>query len=1058
MRRLTSFFGAGVFLAVILSVATLSRSSLSVRNEFALPTSAGWTAAVLGGLVDASTVSKQQIVTAYGKLPLSFETNRGQTDSRVKFISRSQGNSLFLTGTEMVLVLRRRHFSPLTRRADLASRLKMAKTIEEKSAAAPVVLHMKLLGANREPRVEGLEELSGKSNYFIGNDPAKWRTNVANYAKVKYHAIYPGVDLVYYGSQRQLEHDFIVTPAADPEAIQLLFQGAEELRIDAQGDLVLRVSGGEVYLHKPIVYQLISADGPGATDRPVGKQFVSARYVVRGNRVGFSLAGYDARKPLIIDPVLSYSTYLGGSSSDSGTEIAVDAAGNAYVTGQTSSTDFPTTNPFQGTSGANGDAFVAKLSSSGSTLLYSTYLGGSGFDSGAGVAIDAAGNAYVTGQTSSTNFPTKNPFQGALGSGSNTNNAFITKLDNSGSTLLYSTYLGGSASDSGAGIAVDAAGNAHVTGQTSSADFPTKNPLQVKLSGSADAFVAKIDTTKSGAASLVYSTYLGGSDAEGGGAVAVDSSGNAYVTGFTQSSNFPTALPLQASSGGGTCGNYYYSPFPCADAFVAKLNPAGSSLVFSTYLGGNNDDRGAGIVVDSSSNIYVTGHTSSSNFPTTANPIQPNLRGSGDAFVAKVNATGSMLVYSTYLGGSNDDQGNGIAVDSSGNAYVTGSTSSTDFPTIFPVQVLNSGSHAFITKLNPAGSQLVYSTYLGGIGSDSGAGIAVDATGNAYVTGNTSSTDFPTVNPLQTSLRGFADAFVSKIAPIPGPAVATSPASLSFTPTPASPQPINTTSPPQQVTLTNKGDGALTITGITIAGTNGGDFAQTNTCGTLPAALAPGASCAFSVTFTPTVAGTRSGTLTISDNAAGSPHTVPLLGNFGSPDFTISASPGAATVSAGGAATSTITISSTNNFTGSVSLTCSGLPALANCSFSSVTVGANPATSTLRISTTAVSALLAPSFGRLRIKPLYAFWLSLLGIALVAVGIRERKSKKRRIGCFCAGLLLILGALQAGCDSKSPSVSPPVSRPGTPAGTYSIMVTGTSSSLQHSTTIMLTVQ
>jgi hypothetical protein len=980
-----------IFLTTVLLGIVYFAVRLSGWNDLPPAASAGLNAAMRGGSAGVSAASKQQIVTSYGKLPLSFEANRGQTDSRVKFISRSQGNSLFLTDTEMVLALSR-HFSPLARRAEWASGLKRSETTEERSATDPVVLRMKPLGANQEPRVEGLEELPGKSNYFIGNDPAKWRTKVTNYAKVKFQAIYPGVDLVYYGNQGQLEDDFIVAPGADPKAILLGFQGTEKLRIDAQGDLVLRIRGGEVRLRKPIVYQSTPASGSQAADSPGGKQFVTARYVLRGNCVGFVVGEYDARKPLTIDPLLSYSTYLGGSGSDSA----------------------------------------------------------------AGIVVDAAGNAYVTGQTFSINFPTQNPFQGTTGD--RTGDAFVAKLDNSGSTLLYSTYLAGSKSDGGAGIAVDAAGNAYVTGVTSSSDFPTVKPVQPSLSGSSDAFIAKIDTTASGTASLVYSTYLGGSDAEGGAGVAVDSSGNAYVTGYTQSSNFPTANPLQGSSGGGTCFFYYSNPFsqPCPDAFIAKLNPSGSALVFSTYLGGKDDDRGTGIAVDSSGNSYVTGHTQSSNFPTSS-PIQPNLGGFGDAFVAKLNATGSALTYSTYLGGNSDDQGNGIAVDSSGNAYVTGSTSSMDFPTVFPVEVLNSGSHIFITKLNSAGSALVYSSYLGGSGFETGAGVAVDANGNAYVTGNTSSSNFPTVNPLQTSLRGFTDAFVSKIAPIPGPAVATSPVSLSFTPTPASPQPINTTSPPQQVTLTNQGDGSLTITGITIVGTNSSDFAQTNTCGALPAALASGSSCTFSVTFTPTGTGTRKGTLTISDNAVGNPHTVSLTGNFMPPDFSITASPNTATVSAGGSATFTLTISAINGFTGSVFFLCGGTPTFSTCSFSpnSVVPSAGSASSTLTITTTASSALLTPSPSRqLPIKPLYALSLALLGMVLVGVGFWGRTSKKLRIGSFSVGLLFILVAVQAGCGSPKPGTP----GAGTPPGTYDVVVTGRVSSLQHSATVTLTVR
>ena len=923
---------------------------------------------------------------------------------------------------------------------------------------------MKLLQANREPRIEGLEELPGKSNYLIGNDPAKWRTNITNYAKVKYEAIYPGVDLVFYGNQSGLEHDFILAPGTNPEVIQLGFQGADELRIDTHDDLVLRVSGGEVRLHKPTAYQLIPAAGAGVTYRSTGKKFITAGYVLRGNRVGFAVGAYDATKPLIIDPTLSYSTYLGGSGNDfnqSGSGIAVDATGNAYVTGQTSSVDFPTTSPFQGASGGGLDVFVAKLSSSGTTLLYSTYLGGSGNDSGAAIAIDAAGNAYVTGKTSSVNFPTKNSFQGTLASSTNSANAFIAKLDTTGSTLLYSTYLGGSRFDYSTSIAVDGVGGAYVTGQTSSVDFPTKNPFQAGLSGPYDAFVTKIDTTASGGTSLVYSTYFGGSSVDGGGAIAVDSSGDAYFTGYTLSSNLPTLNPVQASIGG-VCSPLL--PQPCADAFVAELNAAGSALVFSTYLGGAVDDRGTAIAIDSSGNTYVAGSTSSSNFPITMNAAQNMIRGASNAFVAKLNAAGSMLLYCTYLGGSNVDAAYGIALDPSGSAYVTGEATSIDFPIVYPVQVpAPSGSRAFVTKLNPAGSALVYSSLIGGTGSENGSktgaeggvGIGVDAAGNAYVTGNTGSSDFPTVNALQASLRDLSDAFVLKIAPIPGPALATSPASLSFVTNP--PQQINTTSPPQQVTLANEGDGALTITGIAVAGTNSGDFAQTNTCGMLPAALASGASCAVSVTFASTATGTRSGTLTISDNAAGSPHMVSLVGSVAPPDFSVSVSPATATISSGGTATSTLTISPLNNFAGSVSLTCSSLPALSNCTFSpnQVTPGAHSANSTLTITTTAGSALGQP-VGQWFTKPLYVVWAVVLGTVLAWIRNSRRTPDKSRAASVPIGLLLML---LAGCsgNGKTNATGTPLGT-GTPPGTYSVTVTGTSSSLQHSTTLTLTVQ
>ncbi len=615
---------------------------------------------------------------------------------------------------------------------------------------------MTLAGANPKATVTGLDELPGKSNYFIGNDPAKWRTNVPTYAKVKYQNVYRGIDLVYYGNPQQLEYDFVVAPGADPKAISLDVAAIRSsldggrtapLRIDANGDLVIPAGEDEVRLHKPVVYQAAVNQGAEGSAR----HFVDGHYVVKGrNRVSFEVASYDPGKTLVIDPVLVYSTYVGGSNYDQGEGIAVDSAGNAYVTGYTASPDFPTANPLQTVSGGNGDVFVAKLNPAGSALVYSTYLGGSNGEDARGIAVDSAGNAYVTGYTSSTDFPTAKPLQPT----SDGDDAFVAKLNPTGSALLYSTYLGGNNTDVGNGIAVDSEQNAYVTGYTYSSDFPTAHPLQSVYGGNPDVFVAKLNPTGS---VLLYSTYLGGSDYDLGFGIAVDSAGNAYVTGGTLSSNFPTANPLQTFSSGGR-------------VFVAKLNPTGSALLYSSYLGGS---LARGIAVDSGGNAYVTGYTTSPYFPT-VNPLQAVYGGGvnyGDAFVTKLNPAGSALVYSTYLGGSGEEQGFGIAVDSSGNAYVTGYTTSTNFPTANPLQPVSGGGNgflngdAFVSKLNPGGSALVYSTYLGGSGDDEGYGIAADSAGNAYATGYTTSTDFPSADPLQPFFGGVQDAFVTKIGP-----------------------------------------------------------------------------------------------------------------------------------------------------------------------------------------------------------------------------------------------------------------------------------------------------
>jgi hypothetical protein len=603
----------------------------------------------------------EQLPAAYGQLPLSFEANQGQTAAPVNYLARGSGYALFLTPGAAALSLQK----------------PAAANLGPGAAPAPEgdVLRMQLVGASATPQVVGLDQLPGTTNYFIGNDPSQWHTNVPSFARVAYQGLYPGVDLVYYGNQRQLEYDFVVAPGASAAVIRLGLQGAEGMALDARGNLVLHTVGGDVVEHAPVLYQ----QSGGV------RQAVSGRFVLEGDgQVGFAVGAYDASRPLIIDPVLSYSTYLGGNGYEEGQDIAVDSAGNAYLIGTTTSTDFPTADALQAAYGGGlFNAFVAKLDASGTSLVYSTYLGGSGEDNGNDIAVDRAGNAYVTGHTTSTDFPTANPIQATNGGGQD---AFVAKLNACGTALVYSTYLGGSGDDLGQGIAVDRAGDAYVTGRTTSADFPTVNPIQAANRGFMNAFVAKVNA--SGTA-LVYSTYLGGSGEDDGTAIAVDRAGNAYVTGSTSSTNFPTVNPIQAGYGGGN-----------TDAFVAKLNATGTALVYSTYLGGSGEDLGFGIAVDRAGNAYVTGGTDSTNFPT-ANPIQAANGGSEDAFVAELDASGTALVYSTYLGGSGFDRGIRIAVDRAGNAYVTGDTQSTDFPTVNPLQAAYGGGSddAFVAKI-----------------------------------------------------------------------------------------------------------------------------------------------------------------------------------------------------------------------------------------------------------------------------------------------------------------------------------------------------------------------
>ncbi|HEV2176860.1 MAG TPA: SBBP repeat-containing protein [Terriglobia bacterium] len=702
---------------------------------------------------------------------MSFEPNQGQTASPVKFLSRGKGYALFLTGDEAVLELQKSGGRSQKREGKgiLPSR------IPSPESRARAALQMALVGANRRANIEGAGELPGKSNYFVGNDPKKWRTNIANYARVRYEGIYPGVDLVYYGNQGQLEYDFVVAPGADPKAITLAVAPASSrhgaakmaaLRTDRTGDLVVEIDGGSVRFHKPVVYQ------PSRTPNTEFRTTVNGHYKLAGrNRVSFEVSAYDHTRPLVIDPVLSYSSYLGGTMADQGSGIAVDSSGSAYVVGQTTSINFPTFTPFQPNNDGGTDAFVSKLNPDGTTLVYSTYLGGSQTDAASAVAVDSADNVYVTGSTTSTDFPgTIGFFQPACGGTMGAcADAFVVKLNSAGSALVYSTYLGGALPDSGNAIAVDAAGEAYVAGGTCSIDFPITMSTAFQTVNNAGAFSNNVFFSKLNAAgtALLYSTYLGGSVFDTANSIAVDSSGNAYLGGDAESSSsstipFPTtAGAFQTAFGGGS-----------DDGFISKFNPGlsgMSSLIYSTFLGGTGFDQVTGIAVDSSGNTYVTGTTGSLNFPT-LNPIQPTLAGMDDVFVSKLNSTGSSLVYSTYLGGTGEDNGFGIAVDPSGNAYVIGSTtgttsSSDDFPTANAVQPTYGGfTDAFVTEVNAAGSALTFSTYLGGSGADDGSAIAVDTQGNAYVTGSTASTDFPTFRPFQAQLNGTdPDAFVARI-------------------------------------------------------------------------------------------------------------------------------------------------------------------------------------------------------------------------------------------------------------------------------------------------------
>jgi hypothetical protein len=706
------------------------------------------------------TVPHVDLSGSYGKLPLSFEVNRGQTDVRIRYLARGSGYTILLSSDEAVLQFRKGLNKDS---AQPPSRIETARSAVRKSQSS--VLRMKLVGANRNLLATGLNELPGKANYFIGNDQKKWRTEIPTYAKVKFEGVYPGVDMIYYGdNQSQLENDFIVGPGADPRRIAIAFDGADKLTLDDKGNLVLSKADGNLTLSKPIIYQ----------ERNGTREIISGGYKLKTtNQVAFELGSYDQRRPLVIDPVLVYSTYLGGTGQDAGIGIAVSNHGDAFLTGYTTSLNFPPDPAQKIGPGGNFDAFVLKLNAAGNQIAYSTYLGGSndedfyGSITYGGIAVDSQGNAYATGITLSNDFPTKNPFPSpkpGVGAGSPFNggvaDAFVTKLNTSG-TLVYSSYVGGTGFDGAFSIAVDAIGQAYITGLSGSTsnDFPvTFNAFQPVFGGgsiAADGFVTVLNRTGD---LVVYSTYLGGSGNEYFTGIAVDFPGNFYVVGAGDSPNLPvTPNAYQSTLKGAT------------DIFIAKGNTLGA-INYLTYLGGsdaNDAERtiSHGIAVDSKGSIYATGMTSSSDFPSNDPPAN---HAPSDAFVIKLDISqppSSQLIYSTFLGGGGTDFGAGIAVDINGNAYVGGASGGT-FPTTAGLPSCTDPG-AFVVKLGPAG-KVKYSTCLSGAGQDTGLDLAVDPAGCAYVTGFSESSNYPVVNALQPVFAGGTgpvpnDAFVSKL-------------------------------------------------------------------------------------------------------------------------------------------------------------------------------------------------------------------------------------------------------------------------------------------------------
>ena len=810
---------------------------------------------------DASQASRGY--ANYTEPPLAFEANRGQSDPRVKFLSRGKGYTAFLTAGGIVLSLRPKQLVP--------QQTSDAPSLNTAQPSPSTTLQFNLVGAAQNPTVIGEEPQAGQVNYFIGRNPATWHTKIPTYARVRYKNVYPGIDLVYYGNHSQMEYDFSLSAGANPNQIQFEIRGASKIDLDAEGNLVLQTSNGEFHFQSPVIYQQSSGT----------RMAVSGGYVLDdATHVAFHVAEYDPGKPLVIDPVLVYSTYLGGSGNDQPSGIALDSTGSLYVTGSTASTDFPLAMLGSLPPGST-HVFVAKFDSTGSNLVYADYIGGDSQDYGYALVLDSANEVYVSGSTSSSDFPMVNPYQGTY---PGSFNGFLTGISSDGSSLLYSTYLGGNGSDIPTGIGIDNFGSVVVAGNTSSTNFPVANAYQASASPNQGGlygnygFLTKFSPDGS---SLLYSTYFGGDSNVAfncGGTpcwsspystitgIALDTTGNVYAGGITNTYNFPTTPSAYLTADSTSQQN-------AVVGFVSKFSSSGA-LDYSTYFYESSGilTNITAIAVDGLGSAYVTGVAiSDGTFPITSTSIcDPGVYGWGCsyAFVTKFDGSAATLVYSTFLGPNNYASPQAIALDKNDDAYVVASTSSSSFGLVNGIEAYTNGSDLLLVKIDPLASTQLFATYLGGSADEFPGGIAVDSDNNVYVAGSTDSTDLPTTQGVfQNVLGGGTDAFVMKIGPNSAPSVAISPASLQY-----SSQAIGSTSPSQTALLRNMGSSALAISSIAPSG----DFAESNGCGTsVPAA----SNCTVSVTFTPTAAGPLTGSILIQDDAAGSPHIISLTGN-----------------------------------------------------------------------------------------------------------------------------------------------------------------------------------
>jgi hypothetical protein len=944
--------------------------------------------------------AQDRLRASYAALPLAFEQNVGQTDSQVQYMARANGYKLYLTSGDAVFSfassspaaisrpkqLMEQRLLGYSRKTKKVIRRRVQQTSINPSAVASLRMH--IVHANASASVEVKDPLPGKVNYFIGRDSSKWHTDVEQFAQVSYKNIYPDIDLIYHGQHRQLEFDFVVKPKANPKSIAIGFGETQHLALDESGNLKLKSPLGDLTLHKPVAYQ-----GENGSRREVNAQFV----LEANNQVRFEIGNYDRSRALVIDPSLSYATYIGGNGDDEAYGIAVDGAGNSYITGESSSTSgFPGSNPSLG----RYDAFVVKINAAG-TLGYTTFVGGSGDDLGSAIAVNSTtGAVYVGGITTSTDIPT---------------------------VSTAAQPISGSPASSNC-----------TTGSGSLAAPCT------------DGFVFELNPT----GATAYVTYLGGNNDDGAFGVALDGSGNAYVTGFTFSANFPLQSALYS-----VLNNSVASTPPFEDAFVTEVNPTGTAFVYSTYLGGENNDFGAGIAVDGAGDAFVVGTTSSPDFPFTSNAYQTicgtdglcnagNAKIFSDVFISKLSSGGSALSYSTYLGGSSDDSGLAIAVDSSGNIFATGQTTddnlnlpTDDFPIVGGFEStygngnVNAGSNAFVSKLAPLGggtSDLIYSSYLGGSTADAGLGIAIDQFDNAYITGSTLSTDFPSTGGFQTTLNGNSDAFISQVA----------------------------------------ANGASLFYSSYLGGTGDEDFDSTSDS-FLGGAVALGSSAQVYLSgSTSSSTGFPTAGTPLQPSFGGGPFDAfeaTVTANV-TPDFSIGAPSTTSVSSPGSSATVAITLTAANGYNSSVALTCavtgagSPLPACGSFSPASpVTPTISGAATTLTITTTGSSAsLVHPA------KFFYAMWLPVTVLSLVGMAFSSARSRRKKLlGFLMVFVVMAALFLMPACGGGSSSGGGGGGGGGgstcsgcTPAGSYTVTVTGTGSdtaSTTHTATVTLTV-